>query len=316
MDQARPEQLWLLWTQRTVVLWLHCDLRPTGHWADAQVIPESSANDSYSLAGLRIESEIPLPQLLRYPMSSQATNSVGIRYAKVPQFLPSARSFKEDPYFEAQCDDHNLLIVIPDVARFLLRGTNEILIDTAPDASENDIRAYLLGTVFGAFCHRGGILPLHASAIDFEDGCAAFAGHSGAGKSTLAASLGARGHQVISDDVCFIRADENGQILVWPGIGRIRLWPDALDALEYDRSAAERELRGYNKFLVPVTPPKESFAPRRLLRVYQLAASSAEEMPSVVQLQGAKSIELLVPNVYRLTLAEYLGFCPPTVFFC
>lgn len=271
---------------------------------------------AYSLAGLHIESEIPLPQLPRCPTTSQATNSVSVRYSKVPQFLPSARSFKEDPYFAAQCDDHNLLIIIPDVARFLLRGTNEILIDAAPDASENDLRAYLLGTVFGAFCHRGGIVPLHASAIDFEDGCVAFAGHSGAGKSTLAASLGARSHQVISDDVCFMRKDREENILVWPGIGRIRLWPDALDALKYNRSAVERELRGYNKFLVPVEPPAEPFAPRRLLRVYQLVASSAEEAPSVVQLQGAKSIELLVPNVYRLTLAEYLGAKPAIFSLC
>ena len=174
----------------------------------------------------------------------------------------------------------------------------------------------MLGTIFALLCYQRRIIPLHASAIDRDHGCAIFAGHSGAGKSTLAASLGARGHQVISDDVCFLRKGDDGNILVWPGIGRIRLWPDALDALEYDRSTVERELRGFNKFLVPVAPPSEPFAPRRLLRVYQLAAASAEAAPSVVQLQGAKSIELLVPNVYRLTLAEYMGAKPAIFSLC
>jgi hypothetical protein len=246
--------------------------------------------------------------------SNQA--QISVQYAQVPEALSSGSTYSEGGYLEAQNNGSDLLIRILDVARFLVRGTNEILIDPAPDASENDICAYLLGTVFGAFCHRCGILPLHASAIDFEDGCVAFTGHSGAGKSTLAAALGARGHQVISDDVCFLREDEDGNILTWPGIGRIRLWPDAIDALEYDQSIVERELRGYNKFLVPVAPPREPFAPRRLLRVYQLAAASADGAPSVVQLQGAKRIELLVPNVYRLTLAEHMGAKPAIFSLC
>src|SRR5262249_28266063 len=150
-------------------------------------------------------------------------------------------------------------------------------------------------------------MPLHGSAIDVEGGCAVFVGASGSGKSTLAAALATRGHQVISDDVCFLRRDDDGGIKVWPGIGRIRLWPDAMEALGYDSDSIERELRGLNKFLVPIQSPKELLRPRRLRSVYQLEAATVENDLSIEELSGAATIELLMPNVYRLTLAEYMG---------
>jgi hypothetical protein len=130
------------------------------------------------------------------------------------------------------------------------------------------------------------------------------------------AALATRGHQVISDDVCFLRRDDSGNIRVWPGIGRIRLWPDALEALGYDSNAIERELRGLNKFLVPVRSPDELLMPRKLRRVYQLESASADEGPGIQRLSGAATIELLMPNVYRLTLAEYMGGKPFIFGFC
>lgn len=277
---------------------------------------EAHMQQTYALAGLHIASEIPLPNTLRCHSPAAFEDTVVVRHAKVPDALPAGNAYTEGTYLKVQQDSDNLLIRIPSVGRFLMRGKNEILIEAEPKVSDNDISAYLLGTVFGALCHRKGVVPLHASAIDVEGGCVAFAGHSGAGKSTHAAALGERGYQVISDDVCFLRQGKDGSILVWPGIGRIRLWSDSLEALNVDKSSVEREVRRYDKFLVPVAPPEEPFAPRRLLRLYQLAVLPEGQTPSIVQLQGAKSIELIVPNVYRLNLAEYLGAKPAIFSLC
>src|SRR6202008_4886252 len=101
-----------------------------------------------------------------------------------------------------------------------IRGGKEILVDQAPASSPRDVAAYLLGTAFGVLCHQRGIIPLHASAVNVADGRVASAGESGAGKWTLVAALAVRGHQVIADDLFFLRLADTGDVKAWPGVNR------------------------------------------------------------------------------------------------
>ena len=220
---------------------------------------------TYWLGGLRVCSELPLPGLIANSSVARSEDVV-IRCSRVPESLPSVTA--EFP--EGQCNENELLLNIPDAARYLIRHGAEILVDPAPLASPGNVAAYLLGTAFGVLCHQRGIPPLHASAIEVDDGCVAFTGDSGAGKSTLAAALAARGHQVISDDVCVLHPDDHGHLLIWPGLIRLRLWEDAMQALACERPGVEREFRGYNKYLIPLDPPRNPGKSRRLCRVYQL----------------------------------------------
>lgn len=260
---------------------------------------------------MRIVSELPLSGLLLCDAAGWG-EIVTIRHASVPKILPDSVSPEEGVAY----DGNSLLLAIPEVARYLVRGGNEILVDAEPFADKNDIRAYLLGSAFGTLCHQRGIVPLHSAAIDVKDGCIGFIGYSGSGKSTLAASLTARGHQVIADDVSFLWLDSTGKVMCWPGIGRIRLWEDAVAALGCNGPGVEREFRGYNKFLVPVRPPVNPFAPRRLRRVYHLKAGPAGSTTNVSQVQGATAIELLMQNVYGSPLDEYMGRRPATFALC
>src|ERR1019366_5326309 len=130
-----------------------------------------------------------------------------------------------------------------------------------------------------------------------------FVGPSGAGKSTLAAVLASRGHQVITDDVCFLRVGNQGNIWAWPGLNRIRLWEDTLTALGLGGPEVERELGGDNKYLIPTRPPQTPMDPRPLRRVYQLHITQNGGGASMSRLHGATAIEALVPNVNRLGLA-------------
>lgn len=264
-----------------------------------------SVNTSaYGLGGLHIVSDLPLPALAAYPREKSRGDRVLIHRSHVPESLSSV-----DVVFPGgQCNATEFLIIIPGVAKYLIRGGTEILVDQAPAAHVGDVCAYLLGTVFGVLCHQRGITPLHASAIDVANGCIAFVGDSGAGKSTLIAALAARGHQVIADDVCFLqRDDEQGKVRVWPGVTRLRLWEDAMKALGYDDSGVEREFRGYNKYLIPLPTPRNPFKSRHLQRVYQLNSAPKGERASIDRLRGAAALELLIQNIYRLELAENMG---------
>ena len=269
----------------------------------------------YRLAGLRIVSDLPLSGLPVCPDDPEGQPEVVIRRAPIPEELVSATA----TFREGQCigiyNGREVLIDIPSVGRFLVRAGNEILIDPAPSSDDGEIRGCLLGTVFGVLSHQRGITPLHAAAIDVAGGCVAFVGESGAGKSTLVAALARRGYQVIADDVCFQQLDDKGTVQSWPGIGRIRLWEEAMYALGCDGPGVEREVHGYNKYFVPVRPSRNPIESRRLHRVYQLHTAS-DDATKLTRLRGAAALEVLMQNIYRLSLAQRLGYKPNAFIFC
>jgi len=272
----------------------------------------------YRLAGLRIASDFPLAGLESCSSDAAAHNDVVIRRTPLPASLAlDAMAHPEHSQMQ-QIEGHHgqeVFLHIPRVAQFLVRAGREILIDPAPSSDTGEVRAYLLGTVFGVLCHQRGITPLHASAVDLKDGCVAFVGASGAGKSTLVAAMARRGHEIICDDVCFLQLDGKGNVLVGPGIERIRLWEDAMYALGYDGPGVEQEMHGYNKYFIPIRSPRNRAHRRRLRGVYELHPSPDDAI-EVSPLQGSVAVEVLMQNVYRLNLAERLGYKPPAFIAC
>jgi hypothetical protein len=267
---------------------------------------------AYSLADLRIISDLPLPGLTPCSGEIPSGGEILIRRAPVCESLSTVGATFPD----GQCNETEFLMTIPGVGRYLLHKGNEILVDPAPASDHRDVCAYLLGTMLGVQGHQRGTPPLHASAIDVAGGCVAFVGESGAGKSTLAAALAARQHQVIADDVCLLKRGDEGEIWAWPGIGRLRLWEDAVAALDCNCAGVERELRGLNKYLVPVPSPPNPSRPRRLRRIYQLHAAPDGCAPSMERLQGATVFEVLIQNIYRLGFAERMGYKPASFLVC
>jgi len=193
---------------------------------------------TYVLAGLRVRSEFELQGVSK---SSSGDEEVVVQQAPFNDSLKAATLTLPD----TEWDGERLLIRIKGTARYLVTQ-NRIDVDPYEGSDPGDIRAYLMGTVFGALCHLRGIFPLHASAIETGGGCVAFTGDSGAGKSTLVAALSRRGHQVIADDVSFVEPDERGRVCVWPGVHRLRLWESAMEGLGLPREGTEREFRGYD----------------------------------------------------------------------
>ena len=169
------------------------------------------------------------------------------------------------------------------------------------------MRAFLLGAVFGALCHQRGITPLHASAIDFADGCVAFVGASGAGTSTLAAALAQRGHEIIADDECFLQLGTRGEVQAGPGISRVRLWEDTRAALGLDHPGIEQESQGHSKRSIALHGPRNPITSRPLRGVYQLHRIPTG-VAKVTRLRGADAVEVLMQNVYPPGFAARLGY--------
>ena len=256
---------------------------------------EGRGASTFRLFGLDLRSEIDLAGLA--PAIETGSPDVEIAFETLPPSDHAGYRATED----------GTLLAVAKVGRYLIREGRQILIDPAPGASERNVRLFLLGSAIGALLHQRGLLPLHANAIDIGGRAVAFSGHSGAGKSTIAAWFHDRGHTILADDVCVIGFDEAGRALAYPGIPRLRLWREALEASGREAEAYSRSFDDMDKYDVPTVNGSEA-EPMPLAAIYLLRkAEDSGGDAGIERLKGVEAVETLVSNTYRGGYLSMIG---------
>lgn len=250
----------------------------------------------YHAFGLNIGSELALPPL----KTAKYCNNIDVSIRQ--QHVSTAgldKPEKSTPFF--QCAKDHLWLHVPDIAHFLVRDGNSILVDPAAGADAQSIRLFLLGSCLGAILHQRGMLALHGNAIRFGDHCVIFAGASGQGKSTLAAAFHQRGHEILTDDVCAI----NEQGYVMPGYPQMKLWHDTLAKLDVEKSGLEKIRLQVEKFAYPL---KHGFVqtPLPVRAIYILNSHNRDEF-EFEPLKGMKKFLPLKYQTYRKGYLQGLG---------
>lgn len=240
----------------------------------------------YCMYGLRISSEIELPELIAE--SAWEMPDVRIRQECLP--VPGGKSG------ELFAEGAAAGFFIEGVAQYRVNAGREILVDPRPEAPIRNVRLFLLGSAFGLLLHQRGYLPLHASTIEIAGRGYAFLGPSGSGKSTLATAFHDKGYRVVADDVCVIGFDDDGVAFAHGGIPRLRLWADALAAS--GRSAGDYQLSyaGDEQFRKFDVPTKEVARSVPLGAIVELA--SGDQM-NCHALGGLEAVEAIFANTYR-----------------
>jgi hypothetical protein len=176
----------------------------------------------YLLYGLVLESELELPEAIT--ARPGARPQAWVRLGDVaPEGLAGAEQLGPFAWSNAGA----LWLSVPGVARFLVSGGREIVVDPQPGVDEDTVRLFLLASPLAALLYQRGTFALHGNAIRLGDGCLVCVGASGAGKSTLAAEFMRRGHAILADDIVPLDGD-----CVLPGTPRLKLLPDAAKRLE------------------------------------------------------------------------------------
>ena len=230
----------------------------------------------YHLFGLAVRSELELPELP--PAKFPGDPDVVIRRGEA---------------------DGGSQIEIDGVAEFTVSSGSSICVAASPGASPRNVRLYLLGSAMGLLLHQRGLLPLHANAVAVDGRAIAFTGPSGSGKSTLAAWFHDNGYQVLADDVCVVRFGVDDAPSVCPGLPRLRLWKEALEASGRDAAKYARSYAGdddWEKFDVPLEMSNIAREATRLGAIYLLDAG---EERRVEPLTGIAAAEALFANTYR-----------------
>jgi hypothetical protein len=186
---------------------------------------------------------------------------------------------------------------VPGIVRLLVIDGREIAVEILNDATDGEVRAYLLGSAMGALLHQRGLLPLHASAVEIAGRAVAFAGMSGAGKSTIALHLNRRGHLLVSDDICAV--DTSGPApVIWPGLCNLKLWREALASAGHRPEGLEQVLPTLDKYRLPVAATAP-YRPYRLDNLCSLVAGPDGSIGSFEPLGGAEAAGVLIGNIFR-----------------
>ncbi|MGE5458832.1 MAG: hypothetical protein ACM3NJ_00120 [Methanobacterium sp.] len=244
---------------------------------------------SYTAFGLIIHSQIEIPELI----ASEGEADVIIRLGTVPEHLENSSS--SGVRFEASPDE--FLLSLDTVGRYLVSGGKEITIEAHSGVGMNDIRLFLLSSVFAALLHQRGYLVLHGSCIEHNGAGIVFAGDSGIGKSTLAAAFYEKGYHILCDDLTVVAIGEDGFPYVIPGIPSLKLWDDALHRLGQNTDSLVKVREPLLKYRMNITDKYWS-QPLPLKRVYILGSYLESEI-RITELNSFEKMQAINKNTFR-----------------
>ena len=223
----------------------------------------------YRTYDLHIVSDFELPELSPWPGAAPAAPDLTIALGATlgREALEDAQQLH---WGERQC------CLWFQVARFTISHGDRVLVEPVEGYGAAAWRVPLLGSAMAALLEQRGAFVLHAGALIFETGAAAFLGDKGQGKSTLNAALSHAGFPLLNDDVAALQMpdDPADAPLALSGFSQIKLLPDAVRAAtgtDPDQwPVVAPEITDFDKraFLAPLAPHG---APLRALFVLQWA---------------------------------------------
>ena len=253
---------------------------------------------TYNIFGLIIRSQLEIPELISIK-SKQA--HVTVQFGTTPEHLNG--NISSGILYEAT--EKEFLLSLPNIGNYLVRNGDEVIIDPKSGASEDEIRLFLLGSVFGALLYQRGYLPLHGSAVEIAGKAIIILGNSAAGKSTLAASLYLSGYPLISDDLSAISVSESGRCVILPGISFFKLWKDSKNLLFPGKSFKQVRPQ-IMKYKIPVSQQSSVSKEYEIQTIVNLTTKNSSGY-RVTPISGAKKLAVLREHVYRDQLIEGMG---------
>lgn len=257
----------------------------------------------YQVYGLTFQSELELPEL-------SLAQSRDIDAEVVLGHVPFKLANSSGRYGWIEFSDRSCLLKIKNIGRFLIEDGNSITIDRREDRTRRrasgtpapDIRAYLLGSCFGALLHQRGWLPMHVGAVHAKNGVWAFTGASGAGKSTLTAWLHRQlGLPIVCDDVGVIRQGDKAAKL-YPGPNKLKLCEDALDHFGFKESRCLQDLTNTSKYQVYLEN-SQVLAPEPIRSLVILEPHADGAGNGLTRIRGAQAFPYIMSAIYRPLMA-------------
>lgn len=246
----------------------------------------------YCAFGLKIASEIPIPELQPCPETTDV--DVNINMGKVPKDIKDAIESRAN----YQAGKNQLLFHMKNVGSYYIENGDQIIIEPDPNGEVKAIRLFLLGSAMGAVLFQKGIFPIHGSAVAANESCIIITGNQGVGKSTLAAAFKGKGYEILTDDVAAVSYDREGIPWVYPSYPQQKLWRDSLETMGNEVSSLSNIYGRIDKYAVTI---QDNFCrtPKRLAGIYELRKGHCQNI-EMENLSGIAKLSVIINNIYRV----------------
>jgi archaellum biogenesis ATPase FlaH len=248
----------------------------------------------YSAFGLTFDSQICIPELCPgYGMAD-----VNIVTGIVP--------FEENEDVTYRISRTEFAFKIDEIAKFLVKNGNSIVVDICGKADMKTLRAYLLGTAFGMLMIQKDTIPIHGSAVVVGGKAVIITGDCGAGKTTLSSWFQKSGYGYLSDDISAIRFDSKDTPAVHPSFVQQRINIDTALHLEFDLTRMSKASLHDNKYVII---PKALFVtdPKPLNCIVQLKEEETDKV-KIEKVTGIDKVHYLLESIYCAVLYQDIGF--------
>lgn len=258
-------------------------------------------NVLYQAFGLKIVSEIPLPELSQLNEKKEMADI----QIEITDLSERWNEYNEEQQKTIVVEDEVVMFHVPQTAIFSIQAGEKITFSPMPEADENKIRLYILGTCMGALLMQRKILPLHGSVIAIDGKAYALIGDSGAGKSTLASAFLSKGYQLLSDDVVAVSLLNQNTAIVHPSYAQQKLWQESLNEFGMEIAQYSPLFERETKYAVPVN--SQFFPdPLPLAGVIELVKTQGEDI-EMTRIEGLARLYKLYRHTFRNSLVSKLG---------
>jgi len=246
----------------------------------------------YWAYGLRIASEIELPELL--PYESKTVDCV-IKVGNVPEKLYGPDVIDKG---KIQISHSEYLLDLPN-CRYHTKEGKEITLSIKDQSDQKSLRLFLLTNGLAAILHQRNKILLHAGAIYTDAGLVVICGQSGAGKSTTLQFLRQHGYKVFADDVLVLEQNENGEINAFASYPILKLWDDSFEKLGIGSASDEQKLREHvSKYRLSIQD-EFSINPQPIRSLFQLQKDESILEPIHKTLKGFEAFNAVHLQLYR-----------------
>lgn len=253
----------------------------------------------YKTYGLNILSEFEISEL-NNKESETSDIDVIIKFDNIPREIKAKIKNGQTNGYE----ENIVWIDISNIAKYLIKDGNTIIIEPYDDVDFNKIKLYLLGTCFGIILIQRKTIAIHGAAIDMDGKGIIISGQKGAGKSTLSSKLMMKGAQLVADDVSVITGKEKYNIeYAYDGQ---KICHDTMKILGYNYSDFEAiDINGEIKYKVKSSRIRTE-KPVNLNMIFIFKIDSVDKV-MINRLKGIEKFENVFNNIYRLHLILNLG---------
>lgn len=256
-----------------------------------------SRHKKYLIGGIVFKTEIVIPELPETELDHDTIIEIG----KAPEELQNGYNVRALLQVN---DKDEVLVIMPDLARFYIKGSKKVIIQILNKSRERDAINHLLTFIFGAISYKKHFFPLHGGGVVYNGEAYLFTGESGSGKSTTIAGLLKQEFPIVADDISNLFY-KDGKWRVHPCFPRVKLWEDSLNLLSFSNRGEYRFKKDFNKYFVPV---ENSFIDKAypVKRIYHLS-TCRESTVSFNKLEGPDSIYTLRNNSFKPVMVKHFG---------